>query len=97
MVTLSLGVGLVLTFLFAEITGLVAGGLIVPGYLALYFDQPARIWRLCNSDCDLWNSRAFVTGNGDIRTTQVSAHGFDRIRYGMACHEVHWRDYTCWI
>lgn len=43
MVTLSLGVGLVLTFLFAEITGLVAGGLIVPGYLALYFDQPARI------------------------------------------------------
>jgi len=43
MVTLSLGVGLVLTFLFAEITGLVAGGLIVPGYLALYFDQPIRI------------------------------------------------------
>jgi len=43
MITLSLGTGLILGLVFYEITGLVAGGLIVPGYLALYFDQPVRI------------------------------------------------------
>jgi poly-gamma-glutamate biosynthesis protein PgsC/CapC len=43
MIMTSVGIGLVLSFLFAEVTGLSSGGLIVPGYLALYIDQPARI------------------------------------------------------
>lgn len=36
-------IGLVLALLWAEITDLSPGGLIVPGYLALYLDQPLRV------------------------------------------------------
>lgn len=36
----SIAMGLVLGFLLFELTGLVAGGLVTPGYFALYFDQP---------------------------------------------------------
>ncbi|MEA4884176.1 MAG: poly-gamma-glutamate biosynthesis protein PgsC [Clostridia bacterium] len=42
-ITLSIGIGLIVSFIFTELTGLYGGGLIVPGYLALYLDQPARI------------------------------------------------------
>lgn len=36
-------VGLVLALLYTEATGLSPGGLVVPGYLALYLDQPFRV------------------------------------------------------
>jgi poly-gamma-glutamate biosynthesis protein PgsC/CapC len=36
-------VGLVLALLWAEITDVSPGGLIVPGYFALYFGQPLRL------------------------------------------------------
>jgi poly-gamma-glutamate biosynthesis protein PgsC/CapC len=36
-------IGLPVALLFAEITGVVPGGLIVPAYMALYVEQPARI------------------------------------------------------
>ncbi|MCR4425510.1 MAG: poly-gamma-glutamate biosynthesis protein PgsC [Firmicutes bacterium] len=42
-ITLSVGIGLIASFLFTELTGLYAGGLVVPGYLALYLDQPVRV------------------------------------------------------
>lgn len=42
-VTISIGIGLIVGFIFTELTGLYAGGLVVPGYLALYLDQPFRI------------------------------------------------------
>lgn len=42
-VSLSIGIGMVLSFAFTELTGLAGGGLVVPGYLALYMDQPVRI------------------------------------------------------
>jgi poly-gamma-glutamate biosynthesis protein PgsC/CapC len=35
-------IGLVLALLWAEITDISPGGLIVPGYFALYLDQPLR-------------------------------------------------------
>lgn len=35
-------IGLVLSLLWAEITDISPGGLIVPGYFALYLDQPLR-------------------------------------------------------
>jgi poly-gamma-glutamate biosynthesis protein PgsC/CapC len=35
-------IGLAVALIYAEITGFVPGGLIVPAYLALYFDQPGR-------------------------------------------------------
>jgi len=39
----SIGLGLVVSLVFSEILGLAAGGLVVPGYIALYMDQPLRI------------------------------------------------------
>lgn len=36
-------VGLVLALLWAEITDISPGGLIVPGYFALYLDRPLRV------------------------------------------------------
>jgi poly-gamma-glutamate biosynthesis protein PgsC/CapC len=39
----AIAIGLVYSFFFFEWTGLVAGGLIAPGYFALAFDQPWAI------------------------------------------------------
>jgi len=39
----SIGLGLVVSLVFSEILGLAAGGLVVPGYIALYLDQPLRV------------------------------------------------------
>jgi len=36
-------IGLPVALLFAELVGVVPGGLIVPAYLALYLDQPGRV------------------------------------------------------
>jgi poly-gamma-glutamate biosynthesis protein PgsC/CapC len=35
--------GILLGFIFFELTGLTAGGIIVPGYIALYLNEPFRI------------------------------------------------------
>ena len=43
MILTAFGIGIALGFLFFEITGLTAGGIIVPGYMALYINQPLRI------------------------------------------------------
>ena len=43
MVELAIGLGLVFSLIASELFGLVSAGLVVPGYLALYLDQP---WRL---------------------------------------------------
>ncbi len=39
-------IGLVLTLIFVAVTGLYPGGIIVPGYLVLFIDQP---WRLAGT------------------------------------------------
>jgi poly-gamma-glutamate biosynthesis protein PgsC/CapC len=36
-------IGLLLALLYMEATGISPGGLVVPGYLALYLDQPLRV------------------------------------------------------
>jgi len=43
MVELALGLGIAINLLFTELFGLVSGGLVVPGYLALHLGQPARV------------------------------------------------------
>ena len=43
MIYQAIGLGLVISLVFTEMLGLAAGGLIVPGYIALYLDQPLRI------------------------------------------------------
>ncbi len=43
LLALSIGVGLVVSLLFSEFFGLAAGGLVVPGYLALYLTKPVEV------------------------------------------------------
>lgn len=43
MASTSIVVSIVLGFFFGEMTGWLTGGLVAPGYLALYIDQPLRI------------------------------------------------------
>jgi len=43
MITTAFGLGIVLGFLFFELTGLTAGGIIVPGYFALFVENPVAI------------------------------------------------------
>ena len=41
--TVAIGIGLAVSLLFTELFGLAAGGMVVPGYVALYLDQPLSI------------------------------------------------------
>jgi poly-gamma-glutamate biosynthesis protein PgsC/CapC len=41
--SLAIAVGLVVSLLFSELFGLAAGGMVVPGYFALYLDRPLSI------------------------------------------------------
>jgi len=43
LLSLFIGCGLVVSLLFSELFGIAAGGLVVPGYIALYIDQPITI------------------------------------------------------
>lgn len=43
MIELAIGIGLTVSLVVSEVFGLASAGLVVPGYLALYLDQP---WRL---------------------------------------------------
>ena len=43
LVPLSISIGLVISLLFSEFFGIAAGGMVVPGYLALRLDQPLDV------------------------------------------------------
>lgn len=43
LLTLSIGVGLFVALLFSEFFGLAAGGVVVPGYIALHLSQPLSV------------------------------------------------------
>ncbi|MFP4459199.1 MAG: poly-gamma-glutamate biosynthesis protein PgsC [Candidatus Zixiibacteriota bacterium] len=43
MLWVAVGTGLVISFIFAETIGLAAGGLVVPGYIAMFLDRPLMI------------------------------------------------------
>jgi len=47
LVSLSIGIGLVVSLVFSEMLGLTAGGMVVPGYVALYLDRPLVIILTC--------------------------------------------------
>jgi poly-gamma-glutamate biosynthesis protein PgsC/CapC len=42
-VAVSIGVGLAVSLMFSEVFGLAAGGMVVPGYFALYLNKPLDI------------------------------------------------------
>ncbi len=43
MIEIAIGIGMVLSLIFTETLGVTAGGIIVPGYIALYMDDPVKI------------------------------------------------------
>jgi len=43
MIIIAVGLGMILTLLFTETIGLAAGGVVVPGYIALNLHHPAQI------------------------------------------------------
>ena len=43
MVEVTIGLGIVLSLLLSETLGVTAGGIIVPGYIALYIHQPFQV------------------------------------------------------
>ena len=43
MIEIAIGLGMVLSLIFTETLGVTAGGIIVPGYIALYFTDPIKI------------------------------------------------------
>ena len=43
LLVLSISVGIVVSFVFSEAYGLAAGGVVVPGYIALYLDRPLAL------------------------------------------------------
>ena len=43
MIYQAIGIGIALGFLFYELVGISPGGIVVPGYIALFIDQPFRI------------------------------------------------------
>ncbi len=43
LLTVAIGVGLAVSLLFSEMFGLAAGGMVVPGYFALYLNKPVDI------------------------------------------------------
>jgi poly-gamma-glutamate biosynthesis protein PgsC/CapC len=43
MITISVGLSLLVSFIFSEFTSLLTGGLISGGYLAIYVNEPGRI------------------------------------------------------
>ena len=43
LVSLSIGIGLLVSLAFSEMLGLTASGMVVPGYVALYLDRPIVI------------------------------------------------------
>ena len=40
---IAIGLGMVISLIFTETLGVTAGGIIVPGYIALYFTDPIKI------------------------------------------------------
>ena len=43
MVEISIGLGIFLSLILSETLGVTAGGIIVPGYIALYIHHPLKI------------------------------------------------------
>ena len=43
MVEISIGLGIILSLVLSEVLGVTAGGIIVPGYIALFLHQPIQV------------------------------------------------------
>ena len=43
MIEISIGLGIILSLILSEALGVTAGGIIVPGYISLFLDQPVQV------------------------------------------------------
>jgi poly-gamma-glutamate biosynthesis protein PgsC/CapC len=43
MIEISIGLGIILSLVLSETLGVTAGGIIVPGYISLFLDQPIQV------------------------------------------------------
>jgi poly-gamma-glutamate biosynthesis protein PgsC/CapC len=43
LIAAAIGIGLVVSIVFSETLGIAAGGMVVPGYIAIHLDHPARV------------------------------------------------------
>jgi len=43
LLTVAIGIGLCVSLLFSELFGLAAGGMVVPGYVAVFLDRPVDV------------------------------------------------------
>jgi poly-gamma-glutamate biosynthesis protein PgsC/CapC len=79
-VTISIGTGLVVSLTLTELFGLAAGGMVVPGYLALFLDRPLIIVLTMSAALLTWGivkglSRVAII-YGKRRTTMMILVGF---------------------
>ena len=54
LLSLSVGLGLVVSLLFSELFGLAAGGMVVPGYIALYLHRPLDVLLTVGAGVATW-------------------------------------------
>ncbi|NMA70871.1 MAG: poly-gamma-glutamate biosynthesis protein PgsC, partial [Firmicutes bacterium] len=74
MVERAVGIGVLLNLLVYEGIGLTAGGMVAPGYLALFLDQPLRVGATLLVATATWLAVAYGLGRVVIL--------FGRRRYG---------------
>ena len=86
MIEATLGLGLVLSILFSEVLGLAAGGMVVPGYLAMEIHHPGRLAMtfLCAllTFAVVQGASRFMVIYGRRRTAAMILVGF-LLRYAM--------------
>ena len=89
-IAVSIGIGLLVSLLFTELFGLNVGGMIVPGYLALYFDQPMTIVLTIAAALATWgcvhllNRWAILFGRRRVVVTMVTGFAVAAVIRAMA-------------
>jgi gamma-polyglutamate biosynthesis protein CapC len=80
LLTLSIGIGLAVSLAFSELFGLTAGGMIVPGYIALHLDRPLHVLLTLGAGAATWGIvsgiSTFMIVYGRRRTVLMILVGF---------------------
>ena len=67
MVEISIGLGIILSLVLSEALGVTAGGIIVPGYIALFLHQPVQVFS------------TYLNKTSTMKTENYSTRSFSRI------------------
>jgi len=69
----AVGIGVIVSLIFSELLGASAGGIVVPGYIALYLDKPMQI---LGGFILGWASRLLVIHELTIHQLQMQSIGY---------------------